>query len=270
MPMPLPLPSVPFVPGFEPGLRPFFASFASSAAACSRSFLVGFPSIALCCILPIVCNLVAAAAARALISAYEPFLGALAFGSGVGFGFEAAGVLVPDKADDAVGRAVLPGKEDDVGEGLPLIVRDGFLEADNADLSVRGRGVLLVVVGVGLADPVYPEEGRSARRLGALSLGLANPFAVGVVRGAFWTEPPASPSAFLFADKAPAGLADGAAVDFSPVMEARRSPICGGGTCQLLPVIRRLRGLTREGLTHRHDDRFLQLLRRPSLIPPSN
>jgi hypothetical protein len=48
------------------------------------------------------------------------------------------------------------GKDDDVGEGLSLDVKVGFLEADDADFSVRGRGVVLDVLGVmvGLADPV--------------------------------------------------------------------------------------------------------------------
>lgn len=112
-------------------------------------------------------------------------MGALAFGSGAEVGVVAADALVVDEADDATGRVLLLGKEDDVGEGLPRDIKDGFLEADEADLSARGRGV--VEVGVGLADPVYPDEGRSARRavLVAGSVGFPEPFAVGVVRGAF-------------------------------------------------------------------------------------
>lgn len=63
--------------------------------------------------------------------------------------------MATDGAAGAAGRVAL-GKEDDVGEGLPLDVKVGFLEADNADFSVRGRGGLLEVleVVVGLADPV--------------------------------------------------------------------------------------------------------------------
>lgn len=97
----------------------------------------------------------AAAAARALISAYEPFLGGLALGSGAGVGVRTVDGLAADEVAGATGRVGF-GKDDDVGEGLPLDVKVDFLEADNADFSVRGRGVLLDVleVVVGLADPV--------------------------------------------------------------------------------------------------------------------
>ena len=78
----------------------------------------------------------------------------------------------------------------------------------------------------------------------ALSLSLADPFAVGVVRWAFWTEPPASPSAFRFAGTPLGGLADVVVVGFSPVMEARRSPICMSGTGQLVLGMQRRLGLS--------------------------
>lgn len=70
-------------------------------------------------------------------------------------GFGVVDGLVADEAADATGRVAF-GKEDDVGEGLPLGVAVGFLEAGNADFSVKGRGGLLEVleVVVGLADPV--------------------------------------------------------------------------------------------------------------------
>lgn len=89
-----------------------------------------------------------------------------------------------------------------------------------------------------------------------LSLSLADPFAVDVVRRAFWTEPPASRSAFRFVATPLAGFADVVVVGLSPVMEARRSPICRSGTGQL--VLGKLRQLgafvEKQALTHRHTE----------------
>lgn len=86
-----------------------------------------------------------------MISAYEPFFGALAFGSGAGVGTATDGCLVTDEAGAAAGRVDLD-KEDGVGDGRVPDAKDAFLVADNTGLSFRDRGVL--VVGVGLADPV--------------------------------------------------------------------------------------------------------------------
>lgn len=77
--------------------------------------------------------------------------------------------------------------------------------------------------------------------MGALSFGFDDPFAVGVVRWTFCAEPPASPSAFLLDAMPFAGLVDRVVVlGFSPVMEARRSPICRDDTGQLILGLRRL------------------------------
>jgi hypothetical protein len=81
--------------------------------------------------------------------AVGPAAASLPAGWGSGAGFE---------SDEFVGVAVRLAVEKVgvVGEGLPLVVEDGFLEAADAGFSVSGRGLLLLVaVAVdGLADPV--------------------------------------------------------------------------------------------------------------------
>lgn len=122
--------------------------------------------------------------------------------------------------------AVLPAaleKDAEVGDGLllPFVLKfDGFLAVEESDLSARGRVVVFEVdVDDGLAEPVYPEEGRA---LAASLPGLAAPLGGGVGLEDFGAEPLLSSSAFLFAGKPLEGL-DVVAVEvvgFSPVMEA--------------------------------------------------
>lgn len=141
------------------------------------------------------------------------------------------------ESDELVGVAVrlTVGKMGVVGEGLPLVVEDGFLEAADADFSVRGRGLVLLVAVVvdGLDEPVYPVEERSTGRgaMDASPVDLADPIALEVSRGCFCSDALASSPAFLLAGipfPSLAGAVDEGPEGF-PSMEARRSPIYSGG-----------------------------------------
>lgn len=149
-------------------------------------------------------------------------------------GLDAGADFESDELDVAVRLTV--GKVGVVGEGLALVVEDGFLEAADADFSVRGRGLLLLLVAVlvdGLDEPVYPVEALSTGRgaLDASPVDLADPFTLDASRGCFCSEALASSPAFLLAGIPFPGLAD--AVDEGPEgfpsIEARRSPIYDGG-----------------------------------------
>lgn len=162
------------------------------------------------------------AAARALISAMEPFFGALedesALAVAVGIGRFAS-----DDEEDEEGFRALDESDVELRDGLPFDVGMSFFDAEEADRSAKGRGVVVVEVVVGRAEPAYPDEGRSAgREILAASTpdGLVK---VAVVLGAFGTGEllPTSSSAFLLTGIAFCGREGGVgAAGFSPVMEA--------------------------------------------------
>lgn len=81
--------------------------------------------------------------------AVDPAAASLPAGLDTGAGLE-RGEFVNVAVRLAVGKVGV------VGEGLPLVVEDGFLEAADAGFSVSGRGLLLLVAAAvdGLADPV--------------------------------------------------------------------------------------------------------------------
>lgn len=95
------------------------------------------------------CSLACEAAARALISAIDPFFGAFAESDVTG-GAVVGGVERLAIVEAGVLRAA-PKSEADIDEGLPAVTSDGFLEANKAGLSFVGRGVL---DDEGLDDPV--------------------------------------------------------------------------------------------------------------------
>lgn len=59
-------------------------------------------------------------------------------------------------SDEAGALRAAPENEAEVGDGLPLVTSDGFLEADEkVGLSLKGR---VVLEEVGLAEPAYGRE----------------------------------------------------------------------------------------------------------------
>lgn len=124
----------------------------------------------------------------------DPFFGALDDWSALAV---AGGA---DRFASAEGGALraLDEKDVEVGDGLPFEFEIGFFDAEEADFSANGRGLFVVEVVVGRAEPAYPEEDRSAGRevlLASTPDGLAEDI---VVFGAFCAEPLTSSSAFLF------------------------------------------------------------------------